>query len=171
MSKKLGNLIKEARTKKGMTQAELASAVDGLSAATLGKMERGETEAEEAVVRSIAKVLGVTQTSLVEAMSRKGSSAKSGSAKTGTAKTSSKTASAGKTSESRKTTAKKTTAKKTDAGIKLTQEEKRLLDLYRKADSGVKNAVMLLLKGEDQKSEDLMGSLIGTAISAITGKL
>ena len=44
MSKKLGNLIKEARTAKGITQSALAEQVDGVTASDVGKIARGEKE-------------------------------------------------------------------------------------------------------------------------------
>ena len=40
MSKKLGNLVKEARTAKGMTQAKLADKV-GVSTEAVSKWEKG----------------------------------------------------------------------------------------------------------------------------------
>ena len=40
--KKVGELIKEARTKKGLSQEKLAGMIDGLSASELSKAERGE---------------------------------------------------------------------------------------------------------------------------------
>ena len=61
MSKKLGNLIKEARTAKGITQSALAEQVDGVTASDVGKIERGEKEPTQEVIKKIAKVLGVTQ--------------------------------------------------------------------------------------------------------------
>ena len=61
MSKKLGTLIKEARTAKGFTQAALAEKVEGLTASDVSKIERGEKEPEQNVLKQIAKVLGVTQ--------------------------------------------------------------------------------------------------------------
>ncbi|HAB94482.1 MAG TPA: XRE family transcriptional regulator, partial [Lachnospiraceae bacterium] len=67
MSKKLGNLIKEARASKGLTQSALAEKVEGLSASDVGKIERGEKEPAQSVLRNIAKVLGVTQKSLLDA--------------------------------------------------------------------------------------------------------
>ena len=67
MSKKLGTLIKEARTAKGLTQAALAEKVEGLTASDVSKIERGEKEPEQNVLKQIAKVLGVTQKSLLEA--------------------------------------------------------------------------------------------------------
>lgn len=169
MSKKLGNLIKEARTAKGFTQAELAAKVDGLSAAALGKAERGEAEPTEEVVRAIAKMLGVTQTSLVEAMSGK-SSAKASSAKTSSSKTSSAKTASKKTSSSKKSSAKTTSKTASGTSMKLTAAEKKLVELYRDADSNLKKAVMSLLKGETMKPEDFVGSILESAIGLLGGK-
>ena len=77
-AKKLGTLIKEARTKKGLTQAQLGSAV-GMSAQEISRAERGEYEPSEAQLKAIAKATGVTQKSLLEAA--KGTSAKPASSK------------------------------------------------------------------------------------------
>lgn len=169
MSKKLGNLIKEARTAKGFTQTELAAKVDGLSAAALGKAERGEAEPTEEVVRAIAKMLGVTQTSLVEAMSGK-SSAKASSAKTSSSKTSSAKTASQKTSSSKKSSAKTTSKTASGTSMKLTAAEKKLVELYRDADSNLKKAVMSLLKGETMKPEDFVGSILESAIGLLGGK-
>ena len=165
MSKKLGNLIKEARTKKGLTQAELAAKVEGLSASALGSAERGESEPSEAQVRALAKALGATQTSFVEAMSKKGkTSAKTSSAKSSSAKTSSsKTSSAKKTGTS--------TKKSSDTSMKLTKAEKELVTNYRKADASTKNAIQSLLKGETPKTDDLVGTILGGAINLLSSKL
>ena len=40
-SKKLGNLIKEARTEAGLTQEQLARRISGLSASDISEAERG----------------------------------------------------------------------------------------------------------------------------------
>lgn len=133
MSKKLGKLVREARTAKGMTQAQLADKVDGLTASDVSKIERGEKEPAEAVVKLMAKALGVTQVSLVSAMSGKSSAAKTGTGKTGTA----------------------------SGDLKLTAAEKKLVNLYRKADADTKKAVMDLLAGESSSLADILGSLLG----------
>ena len=133
MSKKLGKLVREARTAKGMTQAQLADKVDGLTASDVSKIERGEKEPAEAVVKLMAKALGVTQVSLVSAMSGKSSAAKTGTGKTGTA----------------------------SSDLKLTAAEKKLVNLYRKADADTKKAVMDLLAGESSSLADILGSLLG----------
>ena len=55
MSKKLGDLIKEARAAKGLTQAAVAEQVDGITASDVGKIERGEKEPTQAVLKKMAK--------------------------------------------------------------------------------------------------------------------
>lgn len=72
MGKKVGTLIKEARTAKGYTQEQLAKKVKGASAADIGKAERGEKELTQEQLKAIAKATGVTQKSLIDAA--KGSS-------------------------------------------------------------------------------------------------
>ena len=176
MSKKLGTLVKKARTENGFTQEELAKKVDGLSAADIGKIERGEKEPETAVIRNLAKALGVTQVSLVSAASGSGksASAKTTASKTAASKTTASKTTASKTAASKtaaskttasktaasKTTASKTTASKTAAAkkttaskaasgdLKLTATEKKLVQAYRKADSDTKKAALGLLEGK-----------------------
>ena len=163
-TKKVGDLIKEARTNAGLSQDALAKKIEGLSASDLGKAERGEKELTQAQLKEIAKATGVTQKSLLEAP--KGASAK----KTTAAKTSEKKPSAAKT------TAKKTTAKKADAAAEtLTAAEKKLLELYRAADADTKKAAVALLKGE-QPEGGVLGSLLNMiggsdAINSILGNL
>lgn len=76
-AKKLGTLIKEARTKKGLTQEQLAKQVTGMNATDISKAERGEYEPTQDQLKQIAKATGVTQKSLLEAA--KGTSAQSSS--------------------------------------------------------------------------------------------
>ncbi|MBR3232207.1 MAG: helix-turn-helix transcriptional regulator, partial [Lachnospiraceae bacterium] len=90
-AKKVGVLIKEARTNAGLTQAQLAAKVSGLTASDIGKAERGEKELTDAQLKTIAKVTGVTQKSLLEAP-------KGGTSSSGTTSSSGKTPSSGKTS-------------------------------------------------------------------------
>lgn len=78
-AKKVGTLIKEARTKAGLTQEQLASKVAGVTAADISKAERGEKELTEAQLKAIAKATGVTQKSLLEAPKGGSASASSGS--------------------------------------------------------------------------------------------
>lgn len=77
-SKKLGNLIKEARTNAGLTQEQLARKISGLSASEISAAERGVGNLTQEQLKKIAKITGVTQTSLLEAA--KGSSKSSSSA-------------------------------------------------------------------------------------------
>lgn len=173
--KKVGELVKEARTAAGLTQEKLAKAAgEGLSASDIGKCERGEADLTVAQLKKIAVACGVTQKSLVEAPKNlKTTGAKTSSAKTSAAKTSNaKTPTAGKTSAG-KTTAAKTeakasaaktasskagTAKKTEnkastpaganTSMKVTATEKKLIETYREAPSDLKKAALKLLKGE-----------------------
>ena len=150
MSKKLGTLIKEARTAKGLTQAALAEKVEGLTASDVSKIERGEKEPEQNVLKQIAKVLGVTQKSLLEAAAGTGS--KPSSANTSTAKKTGKT-----TSSAKKPSAAKTAAE----ALKLTAAEKKLVQLYRKADTNTKKAAINLLEG-DSNAIELMSVLLSS---------
>ena len=128
MSKKLGNLVKEARTAKGLTQAALADKVGGITSSDVGKIERGEKEPTQDILKKMAKVLGVTQKSLLDAA--QGSGAKSSS--------SAKTSGSGKTAAKKKTSSASSSSKT----LTLTATEKKLVELYRKADSSTKKAAM-----------------------------
>ena len=66
-SKKLGNLIKEARTDAGLTQEQLARKIAGLSAAEISAAERGVGDLTQEQLKKIAKATGVTQASLLNA--------------------------------------------------------------------------------------------------------
>ena len=158
MSKKLGTLIKDARTKKGISQSELASRIDGLSASALGKAERGESEPAEEIVRQIAKELGVTQTSLVDAMTGK-TAGRTSSSKTSSSKTSSSKTSSSKTSSSKTTSSRSKSAG--SASVKLTAAEKKLVELYRKADRDTKKAAVNLLSGKEEGIAGILAALTG----------
>ena len=73
-SKKVGTLIKEARTEAGLTQEQLARRIAGLSANDISLAERHQKDLTQDQLRQIAKITGVTQTSLLEAA--RGSTAK-----------------------------------------------------------------------------------------------
>ena len=85
--------------------------------------------------------------------------------------TAAKTTAAKKPAAAKTTAAKKTTtaAKTAAAAIKLTAAEKELLELYRKSDADKKKAVMSFLKGEATSTQDIIGSVIGSAIQMLTG--
>jgi len=149
MSKKLGALIKEARTNAGYTQEQLARKVDGLSASEISKAERGELKPTQAQLKEIAKATGVTQSSLLNA-------AKSSSASTKKSTTTKKTSSSSKKSSSGKTS------------MKVSSTEKKLVELYREADSETKKAAMSLLKGETTSTQDILSGLLENAMEMLT---
>ena len=73
-AKKVGTLIKEARTEAGLTQEQLARRIAGLSAADISLAERHQKDLTQDQLKQIAKITGVTQASLLNAA--KGSSTK-----------------------------------------------------------------------------------------------
>ena len=155
-TKTVGELIKEARTNAKLSQAALGEQV-GVSAADIGKAERGEKELSQTVLKAIAKATGVTQKSLLEAPK----AAASGTAKktTTTAKKTTSTAAkktAGSSAKKPASTAKTPAA--SSAAEELTAAEKTLLNAYRKADAETRKAALKLLKGE--KDEDILSTLI-----------
>lgn len=154
MAKKVGTLIKEARTQAGLTQEALARKITGVSASDISKAERGEMEFTQDVLKKIAKACGVTQSSLLNAAKE----------------TTKKTTAAKKTTSAKASTAKKTTsasAKKSTTGttsVKLTAAEKKLVELYREASSEKKKEALKVLQGEeDEKSLlEVLGDLLGS---------
>lgn len=181
--KKVGTLIREARTAKKYSQEQLASEINGLSGSDIGKAERGEKDLSQTHLRAIAKVLGITQKSLLEAP-KGGSSATAASKKTASA---AKTTTASKTSAAKKTTAAKaasaskntsTTAKKTSSAAtkktssgttkkaasasSLSASEKKLIELYRAASSEDKKLATRILKGDKMEISDLLPMLMAS---------
>ena len=142
-AKKVGTLIKEARTNADMTQEQLARKIKGLSASDISMAERGKLDLTQAQLKEIAKVTGVTQASLINAA--KGTS-------------------------SAKTT-KKTTAKKTTSGttMKVTAAEKKLVELYRAADTETRKEVVSLLKGEETELGDSLLGMLLEGVGEILG--
>ena len=141
MGKKLGNLIKAARTDAGLTQAQLAKKVKGTTAASIGRYERGEAEPTQQIVKDIAKACGVTQKSLLDAMPK----------------------SSGNTGSSRKTSSSTSTSSKSSMSV--TATEKRLVELYRAADAETRKKALAVLKGTDDGIDfpdvnDIIGALI-----------
>ena len=185
-AKKVGALIKEARTAAGMSQETLARKIAGVSASDIGKVERGEKDLTQAQLKEVAKALGVTQKSLLEAPKNVSASAakkassttsakktSSSSAKTSSAKkTSSSSAktSSGKTSSSKKTSGSSKTSSSSGTSVKLTAAEKKLVELYRAADSDTKKAAVSLLKGETSSAGDILSQLLGNAVEMLGKK-
>lgn len=153
MAKKVGTLIKEARTEAGLTQEQLARKVKGVSASDISKAERGELDLTQAALKEIAKATGVTQASLINAAKGRSSSKKTSS----TAK---------KTSSS----SKKTTSSSSKTSMKVSSTEKKLVELYRKADSDKKKAAMNILKGESSSTDDIISNLLENAMEMLGGK-
>ena len=148
MAKKVGTLIKEARTGAGMTQEQLAKKVKGLSASDIGKAERGEKDLTQDQLKAIAKATGVTQKSLLEAAKGKTGSSSSG----------------GKTSSSNKKT-----GSSSSNTMKLTADEKKLVTLYRKATESQKEAALDALQNESGGGS-ILGALLETAIGVLSQK-
>ncbi len=163
MAKKVGVLIKEARTGAGLTQEQLARKIKGISADDISKAERGEKALTQAVLKEIAKATGVTQKSLLDAAKAAGS---------GSTTASRKTSSSGSTSARKKTTGK--TAKTTASTFKVSAQEKKLINAYREADDKVKAAVNFVLLGNDslssQKGTDDMLSALLSGVKELFGR-
>ena len=87
--KKVGALIKEARTAAGLTQEKLAkTAGEKLTAADISKCEQGKADLTTAQLKAVAKACGVTQSSLVNAPKNlTGAAGKAAAEKTAAAKT------------------------------------------------------------------------------------
>ena len=188
--KKVGTLIREARTAKKLSQEQLASGIDGLSGSDIGKAERGEKDLSQTHLKAIAKALGITQKSLLEAP-KGGSSATTTSKTASASKTTAKTAAARKTTTAAKTTAasktasttaKKTSsaaAKKTASGTaakttsvsSLSAAEQKLIELYRAAASDDKKLATRILKGEKLEISDLLPMLMASGAGGEDGLL
>ena len=142
MGKKVGKLIKAARTGADMTQEQLARRISGLSASDISLAERGEKELTQAQLKKIATLTGVTQASLINVAKEENGSSK----KTTTKKTTTKT------------TTPKTPAN-ANSTMKVTSTERKLVEAYRLADSDAKKRAMNILKGqEDGVLESILGS-------------
>ena len=155
MANKVGKLIKKARTDAGLTQEELARKVKGVSASDISRAERGEIRLTNEALKKIAKVTGVTQKSLTDAAA---SSTYSKQGKTSTTKP--------KQSSSTKPKQSSSTASK--SSIQVTATEKKLVQLYRKADADSKKKAMAALKGTE--ISDVVESFIGNAIDSLFKK-
>lgn len=135
-SKKVGTLIKEARTEAGLTQEQLARRISGLSANDISLAERHQKNLTQDQLKQIAKITGVTQASLLNAA--KGSSSK-------------------KTSGSK-------------SSMQVTSTERKLVELYREADSATRKEALKVLKGQDSLADDLMEMLLDGVQDMISGK-
>ena len=135
-SKKVGTLIKEARTEAGLTQEQLARRISGLSANDISLAERHQKNLTQEQLKQIAKITGVTQASLLNAA--KGSTS-------------------GKTSGSK-------------SSMQVTATERKLVELYREADTATRKEALKVLKGQDSLADDLMEMLLDSVQDMISGK-
>lgn len=147
MGKKVGKLIKAARTGADMTQEQLARKVTDANASDISAAERGTKDLTQSQLKQIAKATGVTQASLINAAKEeKGTTTKT----TKTTKT---------------TTTKAKTPSNANTSMKVTSTEKKLIEAYRLADSDAKKRAMSILKGEGtdvaEVVEDVLENLLG----------
>ena len=135
-SKKVGTLIKEARTEAGLTQEQLARRITGLSANDISLAERHQKNLTQDQLKQIAKITGVTQASLLNAA--KGSSSKKPSG--------------------------------SKSSMQVTATERKLVELYREADSDTRKEALKVLKGQDSLADDLLEMLLDGVQDMISGK-
>ena len=159
MGKKVGKLIKAARTGADLTQEQLARKIKGLSANDVSRAERGEKDLTQTQLKAIAKATGVTQASLLNA-------AKEEKGATGSKSTTSTKKSTSTTKKTTATTEKKAkTPSNANTSMKVTSTEKKLIEAYRLATSDNKKRAMSVLKGEETDIanvvEDVLEDLVG----------
>ena len=154
-SKKVGTLIKEARTGADLTQEQLARKISGLSASDISLAERGQKELTQAQLKQIDKITGVTQASLINAAK-------------GTA--SSKSTSAKKTTEKTSATKKASASSAAKSSMQVTAAEKKLVELYRKADADTRKEALKALKGEEDGTENLLEDILETVQGLLANK-
>lgn len=135
-SKKVGTLIKEARTEAGLTQEQLARRISGLSASDISAAERHQKSLTQEQLKAIARITGVTQASLLNAA--KGSTTKKGTA--------------------------------SKSSMQVTATERKLVELYREADSDTKKKALQLLKGQNSLTDDIFESLLDSVQDMLSGK-
>ncbi len=143
MGKKVGKLIKAARTEADMTQEQLARRISGLSAGDISLAERGEKDLTQAQLKKIAVITGVTQASLINAAKDETSA--------------------------KKTSAKAKTPASANSTMKVTATERKLVEAYRLADSDTKKRAMDVLKGKDDLLSTLLGGDITDKVEDVIG--
>ena len=135
-SKKVGTLIKEARTEAGLTQEQLARRISGLSANDISLAERHQKNLTQEQLKQIAKITGVTQASLLSA--------------------------------AKGTSSKKTSGSK--SSMQVTAAERRLVELYREADTETRKDALKVLRGQDSLADDILESLMDSVQDMLSGK-
>ena len=160
-TKKVGTLIKEARTGADMTQEQLARKISGLSASDISLAERGQKDLTQAQLKQIAKLTGVTQASLINAAKESSDEKKTTEKKASTAK---------KTTAKKTTTAKSSTSSSSKSSMSVTAAEKKLVELYRKADAETRKEALKVLKGEDTGSDSILEDILETVQGLLQSK-
>ena len=171
MTNTVGPMIKKARAGAGLTQEQLAMKVTGLSASDISRAERGELIPTQEQLKTIAKVTGVTQKSLLDAAKESktennssGTSGSTGSGKkpAGSTSTGNGKKPAGGTSSGsdKKPTGSTSTGTNTGKTMEVTATERKLVELYRKASTDEKKTVMSILKGEKDTTNEMISSLL-----------
>jgi len=188
-TKKVGTLVKEARTAADLTQEQLARKVTGANADDISELERGKVDFTQAQLKQIAKACGVTQASLLDAPKNlKASSAKKASTSTSkksSSSTTKKSSSGSSTKKSSSSSKKSTSSSSSKTSMKVSASEKKLVELYREASSDTKKFVTAILKGEypqtgplfmpigDANDDgrfdagDILGSIVASALDAL----
>ncbi len=142
MGKKVGKLIKAARTAADLTQEQLARRISGLEARDISQAERGEKDLTQAQLKKIAVITGVTQSSLLNAAKEEGKSASS------------------------KSSAKSPkTPSNANSTMKVTATERKLVEAYRLATSENKKRALSVLKGEESGLDSLLGGDVSDTVS------
>ena len=191
MANTIGALIRKARTEAGFTQEQLAKKVSGLSASDISRAERGELIPTQEQLKTIAKITGVTQKSLLDAAqeSKTEGSSSGTDGSTGSGKKSADSSGSGKKPSGAAGTGGKKPSGSTNSGansktMEVTATERKLVELYRKASSDEKKTVMSILKGEkdttnemisslldgSKKPADIVSSILGSAVESLANK-
>ena len=163
MGKKVGKLIKAARTEADMTQEALARKVKGVSANDISLAERGEKDLTQEQLKLIAKATGVTQASLLNAAREE----KDGTASKSATSTKKSTSTTKKTTT---TTKKAKTPSNANTSMKVTSTEKKLIEAYRLATSDNKKRAMSVLKGESSDIADVVEDVLEDLVGGLLKK-
>ena len=130
MASKVGKLIKEARQAADLTQEKLAKKVGG--GLTAADISKAERGELELPLATLRKIAKATGVTQASLLNAAKSSSSSSS--------------------------KKSTASK--SSMQVTAAEKKLVELYRKADTKTKKEVLNLLKGEESLADGLLETLL-----------
>ena len=159
MTNTVGPMIRKARTGAGLTQEQLAKEITGLSASDISRAERGELIPTQEQLKTIAKVTGVTQKSLLDA-AKESKTDNSSSGTSGSTGGSKKPAGSTSTGGSKKPADSTSTGANSSKIMEVTATERKLVELYRKASTDEKKTVMSILKGEKDTTNEMISALL-----------